>query len=80
MVRYALPILMGMPLGCGVGMLCAICSDFGINPLANIRLNPEMFVQQYAKPILIMGVLCVFGLIAGCITALRWKPATKDSP
>jgi len=58
-------VLLIVPLGLLVGMLLGLISDFSLrNTVGNIRINPEIFANQYAGLLVYSGWTAFVCLVA----------------
>jgi len=68
-------VLLIVPCGFLVGTLFALIKDFGLGyTVDNIRLNPDMFADQYARPLVSAGwvALACLTLVAMIVGAQWW--------
>lgn len=62
---YAALALLCWPLGALAGMMLGLITDFGlVNTTENVRLNPHIFIDQYASDIVWAGHLALLSLAA----------------
>lgn len=84
---YAALALLCWPLGALAGMMLGLITDFGLlNTTENIRLNPHIFIDQYASDIVWAGHLALLSLAALVVIVtlqlilIRAEKTASDNP
>jgi hypothetical protein len=77
-ILFQLLIFIGLfPIGALLGILIGLISDFGvINLFQNIKINPDIFINQYSSFFVVLSAISPFSLVA---LFLVYKFKTKYS-
>jgi len=71
-------ILLTLPVGTAVGMLFGLLGDFGLdNTVVNIRVNAQVFADQYAGHVVGLGWTALACLLADVAIVIIWFTRRK---
>lgn len=75
-LQSVIGVLLCVPLGLSVGTLLSLLDEFGLrNTVETIRLNPEVFTNQYAGPLVYHGWIALVCLVAAAaiVSVQLWR-------